>query len=209
MRPLTTIEIIVAVLIIAFAVQFFVVYKKEAKAPSLTEAIKSGDLSQCEKISNKNDRPQCKGTLQSMIFSTKALESQDPKICLSIEDKFLQERCKDPFTVNEAITKKDISLCPSGKDTNGNTVFFKKICPETIYMNLAIEKKDASICKKITEKTMSDLCVKIVQSGVPPVMDLFGGMHVATSTGKFIAPITNTVSSGTPSGPFGVPLLIK
>lgn len=201
-RPLTAIEIVVTVLVIAFAVQFFILSKKEAgPPPSLAEAIKSGDLSQCGQIVNGSDRLQCQGALQMAIFSRRALEENDPKICLNIADEFLRERCKDPFRAREAIAKKDVSLCPSTKDAKGDTVFFDKKCPGTIYLNLAIEKKDTAVCKKITEKSMSEICVASVKSGVPPTVSIFGVLNVGTSAEK----ITPTIAPKILPGPFGAP----
>lgn len=201
-RPLTAIEIVVTVLVIAFAIQFFVVSKKEGgKAPSLTEAIQSGNLSQCDNIINGSDRLQCQGALQMAIFSRSALEKNDPKICLNIADAFLRDRCEDPFVAREAVAKKDVRLCPSTKNAKGETVFFDKKCPETIYLNLAIEKKDVTMCKKITEKSMSELCAEIVKSGVPPTVSIFGAISVGTSAEKIIPTVTPKILPG----PFGAP----
>lgn len=163
MRPLTTIEIIVALIVVLFAAQFFVSFKKE---PTLSEAIKSGDVLQCDKIANENDRAQCQGALQTSLFSKGALEKNDPKICLNIADAFLRERCKDPFATKEAIEKKDVSLCPMIKNTTGPAVFADVKCQDLVYMSIASEKKDSSLCDKVTEKVLRDVCVSGIKEAL-------------------------------------------
>lgn len=163
MRPLTTIEIIVAVLVVIFAVQFFIVSKK---APSLADAIKSGDLLQCDKITNENDRPACQNALQFPVFSKEALEKNNPEICLKIDDEFLRERCKDPFATKEAIAKKDVGLCPMIENITGPALFADTKCPDLVYMSIASEKKDSSLCDLIIEEVIRGVCVSNTKEAI-------------------------------------------
>lgn len=194
MRPLTTIEIIVAVLVVIFAVQFFIVPQKP---PSLADAIKSGDILQCDKITNGNDRLPCRNAIQFPVFSKEALEKNNPEICLKIDDEFLRGRCKEPLAAKEAIAKKDVGLCPSAKTAQGTTIFLDEKCPQLIYMNRAIESKDLSLCGKVTDQKLRATCIDVIKSGKPPVMGIFGDIRVATTAPVPRIPVS---SSTTPFG---------
>ena len=160
MRPLTIAEIIAVIFVIVFAVQFFVGFKKE---PTLPEAIKSGNILQCDKIINEDDRTQCHGAVETSIFSKEALEKNDPNICLSITDKFLRERCKDTFATIEAVMKQDVNLCTVIKNPTGGTIFADAKCPDLVTMSIASKKKDIILCNSVIEKTLRDLCVSKVK----------------------------------------------
>jgi hypothetical protein len=138
-------------------------------------AMKLGDTSMCDKISNESFKKQCKADVSDTKAEKEAIAKLDPSICVGMSTNDKQEVCKIHVETEKAIKLKSsqeleqvneynqlLAKLSSGNDPaacselkNADTI---NECQDAIYFREAQIQKDKSVCSKIKNTETKSVC---------------------------------------------------
>lgn len=124
--------------------------KAKNDSEAMTQALKSGSLSDCEKI---NSDETLKKECEDSINYASILKSQDSTACDQLSDESLKTQCYNHIYSSRAVDEKNISLCEKISDPT-----MKQLCLDQVQMILGRYAKTAQDCSVISSKTLRSQC---------------------------------------------------
>ena len=162
--------------------------KAEIDNRSLNDALISGSIEDCEKITYDDKlKQECLDNLNyakilksgneslcdnlhntdlrtqcyNKIYFSAAMESFDIVLCEKISDDLLKNNCLNQIKVVMGRTAKNISDCDSITDS-----FLKKECSNNFYFSSSIKELDEDSCENITDLQLKSRCTKTVAQNI-------------------------------------------
>ncbi len=124
--------------------------KAENDANAMVGALKSGDVSECAKITwNDELKKECEDNL---IYDS-IVKSGDVSQCDDIAGEILRIQCYDRIYMSSAIDQKDSEICAKITDAG-----LKQMCMDQIQMMLARYATSADDCSSITSELLRKQC---------------------------------------------------
>lgn len=124
--------------------------KAEEDAKAMVNALGSGSLSDCAKITwNEELRKQCEDNLNYNSI----LKSGNASQCDIINDETLKIRCYDKMYMSSAVDQKDVKLC--GKIVDA---VLKQMCLDQVHMLLARFSESVEDCSSINSEILRKQC---------------------------------------------------
>ncbi len=178
--------------------------KASGDADAMVEALNTGNISDCEKITwNEEMRQQCEDNINYATI----LNNDDEKQCDELHSEILKTQCYDKIYLNKAIDQRDVSLCEkitapdlkqmcldqmqmivshSAKSADDCTVIasdaLRQQCEDNYYLKSSAKTLNIESCDSISDSYLSNQCKKTVTSNIAAIEQSKQAAKNATDT---------------------------
>jgi hypothetical protein len=124
--------------------------KIENDATAMSDALHSGDITDCEKITwNEELKQEC---LDNLNYAA-GLRSDDESQCEQIENESLRQKCRNKVYLNVAVDTRDLSVCDMISDE-----LLKQLCRDQVQVLLGRNAESLSECDNIESTVLKAKC---------------------------------------------------